>query len=125
MIILAFDTEGAAVIAEEQIWVNIIAFAVDTGCTVIDAAKTIYTDLTGLSENEIAALRICGARECQAVLDCGLTYRFGVVLKAYEHDNWYIPSIDAEFLTGVVDYTQMTLPDSWKPPLPPWPGIPG
>lgn len=116
--ILSFDTEAEAQTGTDQIWVNIITYCVDNDLTIIDPEGEIITSLSGLTDPEILALRICGECGSKTAFIDGLTYDYAIVQKAYLISKWYISTVGAQFLTGVTGYTEQELPESWKQPFP-------
>lgn len=117
MIVLAFDLEASAVFAVKKIWVNMIRNAVEEGKIVRNGGH-IYTDLSGLSEDFIATLKVCGERKEELSWVDGWTVRFYWIQKAYQIEKWWVAKPDDKFLIDVVGYTEQELPPEWIKPTP-------
>ena len=112
MIILSFNTESGALAAARQIWINHIIGAVAQGETVRNGGES-HSDLSGFDDDYISRLLICAELDGAVAFNTGLTEKYSNVIKAYDLDKWYIPKPDAQYMTGVVGHTEMTLPYEW------------
>jgi len=117
MNILSFNTEAEAETAAKKIWSNVVRDAVANGAMVVNGGDP-HTDVSSLTDDEVAVLKLCGKRKGVDEMTEGQTLKYTTVTKAYEVSKWYFPAVDAEFMTGVVGHTEETLPESWLPPPP-------
>jgi len=115
MSILSFNTENEALDAAKQAWIDIVKDAVNKGSMVINGGNP-HTDLSLLSDDQIADLKICGKKNETVEMSEGQTLRYATVRKAYNVDKWYFAKPDDQFLTNITGYTIQSLPDSWLPP---------
>jgi len=121
MEVLAFDTQNAGDLAAKTAWINYVKSEFAKGTPVrtpLSEPPALIETLEGLTDDQIAELLICGYRDGVLQMETGLTSSYVKLIKAYEHENWYFHTIPAEYMTGIVDYTEMELPEDWKPPGP-------
>lgn len=110
---LTFLSEAAAIVAEKQIWVNIIKDIV-LDQDVIDLEGNIWEDLSGMDDSQISQLRIKGVRE-GFLADNGNTISYSYIYKVHEGDKWYLPKPPPALMTGVIDYQIETFSNDWLP----------
>ena len=116
MIIYSFDTESDAYAGAKRRHINYIKDMFAQGKPIRNGGEFIITSLDGMTDEQISQLKVCALREDHVELATGLTTSFVTVIKAYDHEKWYFPKANGEYMTGVVNYTEMTLPEDWKPP---------
>ncbi len=117
MQILSFNTEIDAQIAVKKIWVETVRDALTESLPVWDGEQFV-TDVSGYSEDQIAALTVCGKVEADVQVIDGLTYRYDLIEKSVISDNWFFQKCGDKYLSFISDYTIMELPASWVPPDP-------
>jgi len=118
MKILVFDTLDKALENAKKCWVSIVKDTVLKGVeTVRDDAENTYDNLSGYSDDFTASLKICGKRKGEVEFDKNLTLLYSSINKAHEEDKWYFRKPPDEYITGLIDYVIMDLPESWIPPV--------
>ncbi len=113
--IVSFNTEAEALAGSKQAWIDTVKKAVSDGHMVINGGIP-HSELTGLTDDDIADLKICGTKSGSVEMKEGRTLTFAVVIKAYNIDKWYFPKPNDQFLTNISGYTIQLLPESWLPP---------
>lgn len=114
--ILVCDDQMTVTDIQKEVWIRILKEKVSVQHPAKDIEGNFYTDLTGLSDDFIAALKYCGVLDGQTVIDNGTTIAFSNIFKAYENEKWYIFEPPAQYLSGLTGYIIQDLPDSWIPP---------
>ena len=117
MIIYAFNNELLAISEARNRYINYVKDMFSQSKPIRNGGVLIVT-LTGLTPAQIAALKICGYKKNVIELFKGLTIHYIDVIKAYNHDNWYFPKLNGEYMEGVSGYIEMELPHDWLPPSP-------
>ena len=115
-IVLVFTDEATALAARRQIWINVVKDQVAAGVLAKDGEGQFYDNLQGLSDDQIAALRLCGVKEGDFRRDNGTTISYGDATKAYDLQKWYMQKPPVEYLFNVMGYVEENFDPEWIPP---------
>jgi len=110
------STEAAIQTAATRAWINLVKEQVPLGKLAKTPQGTFITSLEGLTDQEIAQLKICGKLDGDYVLDNGTTAGFTECLKAYDISLWWFPEPDAKYMVGMVNYEIKPFDPAWIPP---------
>ncbi len=117
MLILVFDALIDAQVAIKKIWVETVRDAVTDGLPVRNGGELV-TDLTGWTDNQIAALMICGKLETEIEMLDGLTLRYDLIEKSISVEKWFFQKCAEKYLPFLTNYEILELPADWVPPAP-------
>lgn len=114
---LVFDSEEKTIIAQKRIWINQVKKRAAEGENLVGTGTVHYTDLSGLTDDQISQLKIYSRRNGENI-DTSLpaTKKYAEVKKIYEVESWYIPMPSEEFMIGVSDYTIESRNSNWDEP---------
>ena len=115
-----YTSEANASAGASVNWVNYLKEQID-GSGENEARKpdgAIIISLEGLTDPEIAQLKLIGKREGHFVLDNGTTTAFTAPLKAYEIELWWYELPAEKYMVGVEHCTVMPFDPAWLPPEP-------
>lgn len=113
-----YGTEAEAIAGTVRNWINYVKEQID-GSGNKEAKKpdgTIIISLEGLTDAQIAELKIVGSCEGHFVLDNGTTVAFTEFWKAYEIDLWWYPLPAAKYMVGVENCTVKPYDPAWEHP---------
>lgn len=114
MKIVAFDTEAEALAFLRLEWIAKVKLLVASGEIAEDASKKLITDVSKLSDDQIANLVILGYVEENLRIDNGYTIAYGSVRKAEAAEKWYTRKPE-QGLVDLTGYTVIDLPPEWEP----------
>ncbi len=114
---LTFTTEQLAINAAKRIWINCVCDAFAKDKAMVGTGTKEFDTLDGLTDDEIAALKIYGLKEGKICKLLGATERYVTPNKAYEVEEWYYPEPDVRLMTNVVGYTEKPFDPNWNPPV--------
>ena len=115
---LTFTSESKAIAAQRQIWINEIKKRASEGENLVGTGEVHYTDLSGLTNEQISQLKIYSKRNGNEDVDPSLigTEGYAEVKKAFELDKWHIPKPSEDLMEGVVDYAIEPYDANWEEP---------
>lgn len=111
---LVFDSEEKAIVAEKQIWINKVRAKCLEGANLVGDGSAHYSDLSGLTDNQIAQLTIYSG--CNGDIDSSLTptIKYANVKKAHQLSKWFFPQPEAEFMTEVTGHIVEEYNTDWE-----------
>jgi hypothetical protein len=113
--IYAFNTEQAALDAALKRYANYVRAMFIDGRPIKNNTGLV-TAIANMSDVAVAKLKICGKIRGMVSFNLGLTESYINVRRAADgSDNWYILMLGGEHMEGVTGYTEMELPEDWKP----------
>jgi len=104
---IVFDVDAQS--AVDTCWIQYLKDEVGIGYTAVSDSGQEYTDLSGLSDTQICALKLYGKyydgtdNKIEGLAICYQTY-----MKAYQQDKWFLPEPAATYLALLSGYTVMT-----------------
>ena len=113
---VTYQTEEDGQIGALKNWENFVKEQVPLGIEAKKSDGTIIDSLAGLTDSEIAELKLCGKLEGKLVTDNGTTIAYTRVFKAHELDLWFYIKPPDKYMIGVVNYIVMPYDPAWGPP---------
>lgn len=114
MKIIAFDTEAEALAFQRLEWIAKVKLLVAAGETAENNAQQFFTDVSGLSDETIGDLKICGYVDESLKTDNGYTVAYAEIYKAENVSKWYTREPE-QGLIDLTGYEIIDLPSAWIP----------
>jgi hypothetical protein len=114
---LTFATEAAAIAAEKQIWINKVKARSLEGANLVGDGATHYSDLSGLTDDQIAQLTVYSGHNGDIDPSLTPTVKYAEIQKAHLLSKWFFPQPGAEFMTGVVGSSVEEYDEAWEEPI--------
>jgi hypothetical protein len=112
---LTSSIEANIAAAEQRVFINMVKFRAAQGPDFVGDGTISYGDLSGLTDAQIAALKIYDTR-------AGVLYphkpgvtKYSPVYKANGIDKWLILKPDAVYMTDVIDVMEEAYNENWEP----------
>lgn len=114
---LIFNSLTEAIVAEKQIWVNIIrARVVQKNYTVgIEIAYTA-DEVAEMSNDQVYALNIYGVHQGVIDQENGWTIKWADIQQKYQLSQWFIKHPGSVYMIGVTGYIEDESDESWWAP---------
>ena len=110
---LTFTIEAEAITAEKQIFINKIKDLAQQDQDLVGDGTTHYGDLSGMTDDQIAALKIYDKRAGITYPEKTGTLTYAVVRKITDVDKWFFQKPDNAFMTDVVGSTEEEFDPEW------------
>jgi hypothetical protein len=118
MDILSFNSEADGLAVIKTAWINYVKEMMNLKKSIINGGG-ILKSLSGMNDDDISGLKICGYRSEEVEINDGLTLAYATLIKAHGGvKKWYCRAIPSKYLQGASGYTETTLPESWRAPFP-------
>lgn len=104
---LTFATEAAAIAGQKQIWINQIKQRVSQGNNLVGDGSNHYTDLSGLTNDQVSQLKIYSRRNGDNDVNPSLpaTTGYATPRKAYQIEKWFFLKPSIELMEDVINFT--------------------
>lgn len=115
---LTFTTENYALVAQAQIWVNMVRDKSTEGDGLVGLPNDPYTttQVAALSDSEVESLVIYGYKQGKIDITDGFTTKWADYSKAWELVLWYMAEPDIRFMTSVSNYEEHPFDPNWEEP---------
>jgi hypothetical protein len=113
---LTFTSEATAIAAQKQIWINMVKARALEGSDLVGDGTTHYSDLSGLTDEEISQLKIYSSYNGVVDPTLGATIQYATVRQAYGLSKWFFKKPSAEYMTDVIDYATEDYTTDWEDP---------
>jgi hypothetical protein len=114
---LTFTTEAEAIAAEKRIWINKVKARCLEGSNLVGDGITHYSDLSSLTDDQIAQLVIYSGHNGDIDPSLPPTVNYANIKKAYQLSKWFFPQPAGEFMTGVTGHSTEEYDVVWEEPI--------
>jgi len=111
-----YSSEADALAGARMNWINYVKERVPEGEKAKTPSGQIIDSLEGLSDDQIAELKLVGSREGHLVTDNGTTVSYATPIKAYDLELWYYTLPPDKYMVGVENCTVKSYDPAWIPP---------
>jgi len=110
---LTFDTEKKANEAAKQAWIDYVKEKHVIDKRLVGTGEVEYDSLDGLSDDEIANLKVYSIKNGEIMKKSGLTTNYSTPRKADKLDKWYFKKPPSKLAKNIKDATEEELNDEW------------
>jgi len=114
---LTFDAEEKALAAQRRIWINRVRKRAAEGENLVGTGIVHYSDLSGLTDDRIAGLKIYSERNGRVDPSLNGTTMPTRIDKAHSLDKWHVPKPEEDLMDGVEDYAVEPYSVEWEAPF--------
>lgn len=115
---LVFNSLTEAIVAEKQIWINIIRVRVAQKNYSVGTTMIPYSagEIAEMSDDQVYALNIYGRHQGVIDQEKGLTIRWADIKQKYQLSQWFIKHPGSVYMAGVTGYIEEESDESWWAP---------